>query len=113
MDILDLSHLVDELIAEAKSATSGRSSRTIFGGHEHALRQTVIALSGGRALDEHESPGEATLQVLRGNIRLHAADESWDGSVGEYVVIPPTRHGVEAVEDSAFLLTVAVPRGKE
>ena len=45
---------------------------TVFGGREHDLRQTLIALVGGRSLGEHEAPGEATLQVVSGAVRLTA-----------------------------------------
>jgi quercetin dioxygenase-like cupin family protein len=34
----------------------------------------VLALDAGSSLDEHESPGEATIQVLRGQIRLTAGE---------------------------------------
>ena len=47
------------------------------GRHEHALRQTVLALTAGSSLDEHENPGEATVQVLRGRVRLTAGEVSW------------------------------------
>jgi quercetin dioxygenase-like cupin family protein len=36
----------------------------VFGGREHVLRQTLIALAAGHQLDEHDSPGEATVHVL-------------------------------------------------
>jgi len=107
MDSMTLPALVEELLAAARSASSGRAARTIYGGHEHALRQTVIALAGGQGLDEHESPGEATLQVLVGRVRLTAGDDAWEGAVGDYALIPPARHSLDAVEDSAVLLTVA------
>lgn len=73
------------------------------------LRQTVIALAAGRSLGEHDSPGEATLQVLAGTVRLTVGDEAWTGSTGDYLGIPPRRHDLEAVEDSAILLSI-VPR---
>ena len=92
----------------ARSATSGRSAHTINGGHEHVLRQTLIALRAGSNLDEHESPGEATLQVLHGRVTLVAADNRWNGSPGDLMTIPDSRHALEAVEDSAVLLTVAI-----
>src|SRR6185437_4527640 len=47
---------------KAAAASSGRSAETVYGGHEHALRQTMVALTGGSSLDEHESPGEATVK---------------------------------------------------
>ena len=51
----------------------------MYGGHEHVLRQTLIALTAGQKLDEHENPGEATVHVLHGRVRLGAGDTSWDG----------------------------------
>ncbi|GAW50761.1 MULTISPECIES: hypothetical protein [unclassified Nocardioides] len=56
---------------------------------------------------EHGSPGEATLQVLHGRVRLHAGDDAWEGAPGDYVLIPPRRHDLTALEDAAVLLTVA------
>jgi quercetin dioxygenase-like cupin family protein len=94
-------------LESAKSASSGRSAHTLYGGHEHALRQTLIALAGGTSLNEHENPGEATLQVLQGRVTLVAGDQSWDGSAGDLLFIPPARHSLDAVEDSVVLLTVA------
>ena len=101
-----LTSVAAELIDTALRASSGRGARTIHGGHEHALRQTVVALARGRRLDDHESPGEATLQVIVGRVRLVAGEDSWDLAAGDYVVIPPRRHSLEADEDSAVLLTV-------
>ena len=92
---------------EARAASSGRSARTVYGGHEHVLRQTLIALAAGHSLDEHENPGEATVHVLHGRIRLVAGKTSWDGRAGDLLIVPAARHSVEALEDAAILLTVA------
>jgi quercetin dioxygenase-like cupin family protein len=91
----------------AAAAPSGRSAHTVYGGHEQVLRQTLIALTAGTALSEHENPGEATLQVLSGRVRLVAGTEAWDGRAGDLLVIPPARHALEAVETAVVLLTVA------
>jgi quercetin dioxygenase-like cupin family protein len=110
MDGHSLSALVDELLGRARQESSGRAAQTVYGGHEHGLRHTVIALAGGHDLAEHESPGEATLQVLSGRVRLSAGDESWDGTAGDLVAIPPARHALAALEDAAVLLTVRLGR---
>ena len=103
-----LTTLVHDHLQKASTASSGRSAHTIHGGHEHVLRQTLIALRSGSGLDEHESPGEATLQVLHGRVTLVAGEQSWNGTTGDLITIPDARHALQAVEDSAVLLTVAV-----
>lgn len=106
MDSLSLTAVADEQLARARQSNSGRSAQTIYGGHEHFLRQTVIALVGGRELGEHHSPGEATLQVLTGEVKVSAGSESWQGAIGDYLIIPAVRHSLQAVDDSVVLLTV-------
>lgn len=103
-----LTALVRHHLETASTSSSGRSAHTIYGGHERVLRQTLVALRAGSDLDEHESPGEATLQVLHGRVTLVAGDNRWNGSPGDLIVIPDSRHALEAVEDSVVLLTVAV-----
>jgi quercetin dioxygenase-like cupin family protein len=106
VESISLNSVAEAQLEAARSARAGRSAHTVRGGHEHSLRETVIALLAGQELAEHESPGEATLQVLRGKVRLVAGDESCECATGDFVVIPPVRHSLEAVEDSAVLLTV-------
>ncbi|WP_199253635.1 cupin domain-containing protein [Mycolicibacterium mengxianglii] len=112
MDAISLTTVIEELTAAARSADAGRAARTVHGGQDHFLRQTLIALNAGRELGEHESPGEATLQVLKGNVRLTAGDVSCEGVAGDYLVIPPVRHGLTAIDDSVVLLTVLADRDK-
>ena len=102
-----LTRLGEEQLAAARNVESGRAAFTVFGGREHDLRQTLIALVEGRALGEHDSPGEASLQVLRGRVRLRAGEEAWEGAEGDYLVLPPTRHDLVALSDAVVLLTVA------
>ncbi|EAP98078.1 hypothetical protein JNB_13978 [Janibacter sp. HTCC2649] len=103
-----LSALVREHLEIAATASSGRSAHTIYGGHDRSLRQTLIALRAGSRLDEHENPGEATLHVLHGRVALVAVDTKCDGTPGDLMTIPDSRHALEAIEDSAVLLTVAM-----
>ncbi|WP_183099918.1 cupin domain-containing protein [Nocardioides pelophilus] len=111
MESRSLTTLAAEQVEAARAASSGRAAVTVHGGQEHDLRQTVIALAAGRSLGEHDAPGEATLQVLSGEVRLHAGEETWAGAEGDYLLIPPHRHDLEAVTDAAVLLTVATRAG--
>ncbi|WP_164411471.1 cupin domain-containing protein [Streptomyces salinarius] len=104
---LSLDALAREHLEQAAASSSGRSATTVHGGHELVLRQTLLALTAGTTLAEHENPGEATVQVLRGRVRLTSGDDSWEGRTGDLVLIPPARHSLDALEDSAILLTVA------
>ncbi|HYB35814.1 MAG TPA: cupin domain-containing protein [Mycobacterium sp.] len=108
MESISLPSLGSEKLAEARQAHSGRAAHTIHRGHTHKLRQTLVALCAGQELAEHESPSEATLQVLDGRVHLTAGDDAWEGQTGDYVVIPPQRHALKAIEDSVVILTVVV-----
>jgi len=110
MHATSLTALVEEKLAEAREHHSGRSAVTVHGGRENALRQTMVALAEGHVLGEHESPAEATLQVLRGRVRLSTADDTWEGGESDFLVIPPERHDLSAITDSAVLLTVSLHR---
>lgn len=107
MEKSSVTALARQQLKIAAAASSGRSAQTVYGGHEHVLRQTVIALLSGQKLDEHDNPGEATVHVLHGRVRLTAGELGWEGSPGDLLIVPDARHALEALQDSAVLLTVA------
>ncbi|CAH0164609.1 MULTISPECIES: cupin domain-containing protein [unclassified Microbacterium] len=102
----NLEELQTKLLAEARESSSRRAAETVYGGRDAVLRQTAMALLEEAELPEHDSPPEATLQVLGGHLRLTGQGRSWELAVGDLIPIPPERHSVLAREDSVFLLTV-------
>jgi quercetin dioxygenase-like cupin family protein len=112
IDTDPVSLLVDGalLLAEAKAAVNGRAARTLIRIEGAPLRQTLVALKEGAVLSEHESPESASIQIIAGEVRLHAGDLVTVLSHGELVPVPAGRHWVDAVEDAILLLTVAVTR---
>ncbi|GGV21309.1 LuxR family transcriptional regulator [Actinomadura cremea] len=107
MQKLSLDAQARNLLKQASAASSGRAAETVHGGHEHVLRQTLIALTAGTGMSEHENPGEATVLVRSGRVRLLSGDDAWDGIGGDLLIVPQARHALEALEDSVVLLTVA------
>lgn len=111
MQKLSLHAVAREQLNRAKNSSAARSAETVFGGHEHALRQTVISLVSDAWLNEHENPGEATVEVLFGRIEVTCGNDHWSGRDGDLIIIPDARHALHAVDDSAVLLTT-VPRSR-
>ncbi|WP_062517893.1 cupin domain-containing protein [Demequina gelatinilytica] len=107
MDVENLGAVAEDQLELARVESSGRHSVTLMGDRASDLRQTVIALAAGHRLHDHESPGEATLQVISGELELGSASGGVTLSPGDYLVLPPERHGLHALADSAMLLTVA------
>jgi quercetin dioxygenase-like cupin family protein len=106
MQKLSVEAISRDLLKRARDS-GGRAADTVIGGHERVLRQTVIALVQGTALSEHENPGEASVHVLAGRVRLATQDASWEGRAGDLIEVPDAPHSLEALEDSVVLLTVA------
>ncbi len=107
MQKTSLTALVRHELEHARTVPAGRSSKTVYGGHEKVLRQTLIALRAGEGLDEHVSPGEATIYVLQGRVLLESGDASWSGWVGDLLIVPSANLTLKALENSAVLFTVA------
>jgi len=105
---VDLTALARELLEKAATAHARRAAHTLAHPVD-GLRQTVMALLAGTDLGEHESPGPASLLVLRGRVRLVAGEETVELAAHQIAPVPDRRHGLLAHEDSVVLLSVAVP----
>lgn len=112
MDATSISSIAEEQLDIARKAPAGRAASTVSGGHDRVMRQTVIALTEGSVLHEHENPGEATLYALTGQVEVRSDGKSWPVRAGELLELPQARHSVQAVTDSAVLLT-AVPLSRD
>lgn len=71
---------------------------------------TLRAMKANARIPEHHNPGRICVQTLRGHIRMHADGRLFDLPQGKALVLDrAVIHDVEAVVESAFLLTVALP----
>ncbi|MFG3498015.1 cupin [Streptomyces sp. NPDC047928] len=99
----DLNAIAEEHLAEAHKSPHGRSANLLL--RDQPLRQSIIALTAGTSLDEHNAPPAASLQVLRGAVKVTTATGEEELTMGALYLIPPERHGLTAVTDAAVLLT--------
>jgi quercetin dioxygenase-like cupin family protein len=106
----DLTALGAEMLREAGTLASARTARTLTPGAGSPLKQTVLALRAGAAMQEHVAPGPATLLVLDGEIVLVDGEERHLASRGAWLPIPAGPHRLEATTDAVALITVAAER---
>ena len=102
-----LDALARELLAAASASSSGRAARNRLRRSRARTPPDRDRTGGRQALAEHENPGEATVHVLHGRVRLVAGAQSWEGRKGDLLIVPLAAHSLEADENSAVLLTVA------
>ena len=107
MEKIDVTVLAREHARKATESSSGRSAHTVYGGQHNDLRQTLIAMTAGTTLAEHQNPGEATVFVFDGEVRLEAGSDASTGSAGHLLVVPQEPHSLEALTDAVVMLTVA------
>jgi quercetin dioxygenase-like cupin family protein len=107
METTSLAAAAGQQMRLARDSKSGRAARTIIGGSGSSLRHTVVALTAGTTLAENENPGEATVLVLEGRVRLVAAEADRCGREGDLLVVPQSRHSLQALTDATVMLTVA------
>ena len=100
----NLNELAESHLAAARTEERGRSAELIA--HDGPLRQTVIALRDGVRMAEHNSPPAASLQVLKGRVRVELDNEmQGEFDEGELWILTHERHSVLALSDVVFLLT--------
>ena len=90
---------------ESTWRTSGRDAMTLT--RKAALRLVLMLLSKGTKLAEHKTPGPMVLHVLSGSMIFRAGSRTETAESGELIVLESAiEHEVEAIEDTACLLTL-------
>jgi quercetin dioxygenase-like cupin family protein len=91
-------------LEQARTSPHGRAARMLL--HQNMLRVSLLALTKGSVLDEHESPHAASVQVLIGQVRITTdSGEALELAEGELALAPHDRHDVLALSDAVILLT--------
>jgi quercetin dioxygenase-like cupin family protein len=101
----DLEHELELLRQEESYFAGDRNARTLV--KETGLHIVLTVMRSGAQLQEHKVAGPISIQTLAGRIRLRTLDEVVELPVGHIVtLVGGIAHIVEAVEESAFLLTI-------
>jgi quercetin dioxygenase-like cupin family protein len=69
-------------------------------------------MKGNTQMKEHHADARISIHSLQGKIRIHLPDQKVDLAAGELMALDHgIRHDVEALEESAFLITISWPGG--
>ncbi len=97
-----------ELLRGEEFYKHGRNSKTLAKYPDFRLVLTVI--KSGTRIDRHAASGRISVQTVAGHIRMYVGEKLIDLPAGRVLIVDQgISHDVQAVEDSAFLLTVAWP----
>lgn len=106
----DLAAEVHRLHDETTWST-GQNARTLI--KYENLRVVLTALQANMRLPEHKTEGRISIHVLSGHLQLRAAGRTFNLRPGGLLVLDHgVPHAVDALEESAFLLTIAWPGTK-
>jgi quercetin dioxygenase-like cupin family protein len=103
----DLPAEIDRLRGET-TWNSGQNSRTLVKYND--LRVVLIVLRAHSRMAEHKSEGRISVHVVSGHVQLKAAGRTFNLRSGGLLALDrAVPHHVEALEESAVLLTIAWP----
>jgi quercetin dioxygenase-like cupin family protein len=89
---------------------TGRSSKTLVKYPDFHV--VLVLMKANTRLSKHHVDGRFSIHALQGKIWLRMAEELVEVSAGELIALDyGIPHEVEAIEESAFLLTISWPGG--
>ena len=99
-------------LREENAWQGGRDSKTLVKNQDFRIVLTVMKADA--LLHEHKTSGRISVQVLSGHIQMRVWDKVFDLPAGHLLALDrAVPHDVKALEDSAFLLTLAWPEEGE
>ncbi len=102
---LNLNREIEQLRAEGRWQ-SGHTAKTLAKYSD--FRVVLIVMKTGGRLEKHRTEGRISVHTLDGRIRFSTAERSIGLAAGQMLTLDHgIPHDVEAIADSAFLLTIA------
>ena len=101
----DLPAEIHRLHAE-ETWNTGQNARTLIKYDD--LRIVLMTLQANVRVPEHKTDGRISIHVLSGHVQIKAAGRTFSLRLGGLLALDHgVLHDVEALEESAFLLTIA------
>ena len=103
----DLTREIDQLHEEAQWS-NGHNAKTLVKYDD--FRIVLTALKARARLPQHQTKGRLSIQTVAGHILVRAEGRTFDLPTGTLLALDQNLpHDVEALEESAFLITIAWP----
>jgi quercetin dioxygenase-like cupin family protein len=91
--------------------TADHAAKTIA--KQPGIRVVLIALKPGGRLDEHHTDSPITVHGLKGNVNFTVAEKTFRLTPGVLLAVAwALPHSIEALDESAFLLTIGGRTGQ-
>jgi quercetin dioxygenase-like cupin family protein len=104
----DITKELEQLHAEP-GWKSGQNAKTLAKYDD--LRIVLTALRAQARIPGHQTEGRISIHTVAGHLRVRAQGRTFDLPAGKLLALDQqVPHDLEALEDSAFLLTIAWPR---
>src|SRR5579859_1011717 len=103
----DLEREIGELLQE-RDAAADHNAKTLIKYDD--FRVVLTTLRARATIPSHQAQGRVSIHVVRGHMQLRAEGRTFDLKTGSLLALDRgVAHDVDALEDSAFLITVAMP----
>jgi quercetin dioxygenase-like cupin family protein len=108
----DLASEIEQLHGEERWLKEGRISKTLV---KHSdFRIVLMLMKAGTLMQEHRTDARISIHALNGRLRIKLVEQTVELPAGHLLVLEKgLSHDVNAVEESAFLLTLSWPHGIE
>lgn len=108
----DLEREIEQLHVEEAWMRMGRNSKTLV--KQPDFRIVLIALKKSGHLEEHSADARISIYTLSGHVKLQLPGQTVDLPGGHLLVLDRAlEHDLEALEESAILLTISWPHAAE
>lgn len=106
----DLGAEIEQLHREEHWRKDGRISKTLVKYSD--FRIVLVLMQKGTLMQEHKADARISIHALSGKLRVRLPEKKVELSAGHLLVLEKALpHDVEAVEESAFLLSISWPHG--